>query len=58
MHRGAAYIIANIILVGFWMAAANIVLESRYPKLRTWLMECAVQDHFPHKLHPVCTGGI
>ncbi len=43
MHSGTAYIISNIILVAFWMAAANNILDNRYPKLRTFLLECTIQ---------------
>ena len=43
MHSGTAYIISNIILVAFWMAAADNILDHRYPKLRTFLLECTIQ---------------
>ena len=43
MHSGAAYIISNVIITILWFLGTGIVLESRYGRVRTFLLEVAIQ---------------
>ena len=42
MHKGIEYWISNFILTLLWMAGANFVLENRYPKLLTFILESVI----------------
>ena len=43
MHQGASYIIANIVLTFMWMISANLILDNKYPKYLTILLESVIQ---------------
>ena len=42
MHEGISFIITNLILTLFWVITANIVLENRYSKLITVVLEFSI----------------
>ncbi|MCR5794154.1 MAG: GHKL domain-containing protein [Solobacterium sp.] len=43
MHQGAPYIISNIILTFMWMISANLILDNKYSKYLTVLLESVIQ---------------
>ena len=42
MHEGTSFVISNLILNLFWVITANIVLENRYSKLLTIVLEFSI----------------
>lgn len=46
MHSGIEYIISNFFLILFWMVAANLIFDNKYPKVITIILEVAIQFGF------------
>ena len=46
MHSGIEYIISNFFLILFWMVAANLIFDNKYPKVITVILEVAIQFGF------------
>ncbi len=46
MHTGPVYWVTNIVISLMWMICANIVLDSRYSKIRTIITEFLIQIIF------------
>ena len=42
MHTGLAYWISNLIMTILWMIFANIILENRYPRILTVILEVII----------------
>ena len=43
MHSGIEYWISNIGVTFFWMISANLILDNKYPKIRTVFIESMIQ---------------
>ena len=46
MHTGIPYMISNCVITLFWYIAANLILDSRYSKWKTVLIEAGIQIVF------------
>ena len=46
MHSGIEYTVSNLLLVIFWMVAANLILDNKYPKVLTVVLEIVIQFTF------------
>ena len=46
MHSGIEYTVSNFLLILFWMISANLIFDSRYPKIITAVLEITIQFTF------------
>ena len=55
MHSGLPYYISNIILNVLWMISANLILDSKYSKVKTILIESVILNVFWILTEPLFT---
>ena len=46
MHSGIEYTVSNLLIAVFWMISANLILDSKYPKVLTVIAEVIIQFAF------------
>ncbi len=55
MHSGIEYTVSNFLLIVFWMVSANLILDNKYPKVITCILEIVIQSAFWYLFENVFT---